>query len=90
MAVTVEGVGDLETLRSRSGEVAPHVALRIEDQSLAGLFIAYEIGRVSEALQIELAEEHRASLNSAGVDHSAVCKVTVQDASPRFSRYFWW
>ena len=79
----------METLRSCSGEVALDVALGIEDQGLACLFIPHEIRRVPEALKIELAEEHPASLNSVGVGHSAVCRVTVQDASPRFSRYFW-
>ncbi len=58
VAVGVQGVADAEPLYAGLGEVAVDVALWIEQQCLARLLGADEVGGMPQTLQVELLEEH--------------------------------
>ena len=48
----------LETVRVGEREILIDVALRIDDRRSARQLVANQIGRVREAIQIELTEDH--------------------------------
>jgi len=58
VAVRVEREADAQPPFSGGVEVAGHVPLGVEDERLAGLVRADEIGRMAESLDGELPEEH--------------------------------
>ncbi len=60
MQVRQEHVGDSQVVRLGEGQVLVDVALRIDDRGGVRLLVADEIGRVRQAIQVELLQDHRA------------------------------
>lgn len=58
VAVGVDRIGDPEAVHPGGLEVDLDVTSGIEDERLAGPLVADEVGGVTEALQVELLEDH--------------------------------
>ena len=54
-----EHVGDAKAALVSEREVLIDVTLRIHDGGDAGLLVAHEVGRMRQALQVELLKDHR-------------------------------
>ena len=52
-------VRDAEALFARGSDVLLDVALRIDDDGLLRRFVADQVRRVGQAIEVELAEDHR-------------------------------
>ena len=63
MKVGEEDVRDAQAVLGGEREVLLDVALRIDDRRGLRLLVADQIGRVREAIQIELLEDHRRRCN---------------------------
>ena len=61
--VREEDVRDAQAVLRREREVLLDVALRVDDRRSLRLLVADQIGRVREAIQIELFEDHRRRCN---------------------------
>jgi hypothetical protein len=58
VAVRVNGVLDAQATGARATEVGVDVAARVEHQGPSARLVAHEVRGVTQALQIELLEEH--------------------------------
>jgi hypothetical protein len=58
MPVCIDGMGDAHPVEARSCEVNFDVPPRIEDEGTARLFVAHQIGSMTQTLEIELLKEH--------------------------------
>jgi hypothetical protein len=58
MEVRQKDVADAEVVLGRERQILVDITLRVDDDGNAGVFVGNNIGRVREAVQIELFQDH--------------------------------